>query len=115
MIPLSILDLAPIRLGSDAAAAFRTMRAQARHAEKLGFHRYWIAEHHNMAGIGSAATSVLISHVAEATERMRGRLRGHHAAQPRPPGDRRAVRHPRVPLPRAHRPRPRQGSRAPTG
>ena len=71
MIPLSILDLAPIRLGSDAAAAFRTMRAQARHAEKLGFHRYWIAEHHNMAGIGSAATSVLIAHVAEATERMR--------------------------------------------
>ena len=71
MIPLSILDLAPIRLGSDAAAAFHTMRAQARHAEKLGFRRYWIAEHHNMAGIGSAATSVLIAHVAEATEKIR--------------------------------------------
>ena len=71
MIPFSILDLAPIREGSDAAGAFRAMREQARHAERLGFHRYWLAEHHNMVGIGSAATSVLIGHVAGATETIR--------------------------------------------
>ena len=71
MIPFSILDLAPIRQGGDAAQAFVMMRAQAQHAEKLGYHRYWLAEHHNMAGIGSAATSVLIAHVAEATSTMR--------------------------------------------
>ena len=71
MIPISILDLAPIRQGSDAAQAFDLMRKQAQHAEKLGYNRYWIAEHHNMSGIGSAATSVLIGHVAEATKTIR--------------------------------------------
>ena len=71
MIPFSILDLAPIRQGGCAAEAFRTMRKQAQLAEKLGYLRYWLAEHHNMGGIGSAATSVLIGHVAEATETMR--------------------------------------------
>lgn len=71
MIPFSILDLAPIRQGYDAAEAFRTMRDQALHAERLGFHRYWLAEHHNMIGIGSSATSVLIGHVAEATKTLR--------------------------------------------
>ena len=71
MIPISILDLAPIRQGFDAAEAFLTMRDQARHAERLGYHRYWLAEHHNLAGIGSSATSVLIGHVAGATEKIR--------------------------------------------
>ena len=71
MIPFSILDLAPIRQGGDAAQAFGMIRDQARHAEKLGYHRYWMAEHHNMGGIGSAATSVLIGHVAGATKTMR--------------------------------------------
>lgn len=71
MTPISILDLAPIRQGGDAAQAFAHMRAQARHAEALGYHRYWLAEHHNMGGIGSAATSVLIGHVAGATETIR--------------------------------------------
>ena len=71
MIPFSILDLAPIRRGGDAAQAFACMRAQAQHAERLGYHRYWLAEHHNMSGIGSSATSVLIGHVAGATERIR--------------------------------------------
>ncbi|MFT5090644.1 MAG: luciferase family oxidoreductase group 1 [Candidatus Latescibacterota bacterium] len=70
-IRLSILDLAPIREGGDAAAAFAQVRAQARHAEQLGYYRYWLAEHHNMGGIGSAATSVLIGHVAGATTTMR--------------------------------------------
>ena len=71
MIPFSILDLAPIRLGSNPAQAFKAMREQAQHAEQLGYHRYWLAEHHNMGGIGSAATSVLIGHVAEATTAIR--------------------------------------------
>lgn len=71
MIPLSILDLAPIRQGGDASQAFELMRRQARHAESLGYHRYWLAEHHNMRSVGSAATSVLIGHVAEATDTIR--------------------------------------------
>lgn len=70
-VPFSVLDLAPIRQGGDAAQAFAQMVAQARHAEALGYHRYWLAEHHNMSGIGSAATSVLIGHVAAATQTMR--------------------------------------------
>ena len=71
MIPFSILDLAPIRQGTNAADAFEQMRTQAQHAEKLGYHRYWIAEHHNMGGVGSSATSVLIGHVAGATQTIR--------------------------------------------
>ena len=71
MIPFSILDLAPIRQGANAADAFEQMRTQAQHAEKLGYHRYWIAEHHNMGGVGSSATSVLIGHVAAATQTIR--------------------------------------------
>ena len=71
MIPISILDLAPIREGGDAAQAFHHMRQQAQRAEKLAYNRYWLAEHHNMGGIGSAATSVLIGHIAEATQTIR--------------------------------------------
>jgi len=71
LIPFSILDLVPIREGGKAADAYGLMREQARHAEKLGYHRYWMAEHHNMSGIGSSATSVLIGHVAGATSTIR--------------------------------------------
>ncbi|MBS10845.1 MAG: LLM class flavin-dependent oxidoreductase [Gemmatimonadetes bacterium] len=71
MIPISILDLAPIREGGDAGQAFDLMREQAKLADRMGYTRYWLAEHHNMSGIGSAATSVLIGHVAEATDRIR--------------------------------------------
>ena len=67
----SILDLAPIRQGSDAARAYAIMAAQAQCAEGLGYHRYWLAEHHNMGGIGSTATSVLIGHVAGETATIR--------------------------------------------
>jgi luciferase family oxidoreductase group 1 len=67
----SILDLAPITQGSDAAAALRNTRDLAQHAERLGFHRYWLAEHHNMPGIASAATAVVIGHVAAGTHTMR--------------------------------------------
>jgi luciferase family oxidoreductase group 1 len=71
MLPLSILDLAPITEGSDARAAFANMLDLARHAEALGYRRYWLAEHHNMPGIASAATAVLIGHVAGGTSRIR--------------------------------------------
>jgi luciferase family oxidoreductase group 1 len=71
MLPLSILDLAPITEGSDAVAAFANMLDLARHAEALGYRRYWLAEHHNMPGIASAATAVLIGHVAGGTSRIR--------------------------------------------
>ena len=70
-IPLSILDLAPVAEGSDVATAFADMVALARHAEKLGYRRYWLAEHHNMPGVASAATALLIGHVAGATRSIR--------------------------------------------
>ena len=71
MLRLSVLDLAPITQGSDAAAALRHTLDLARHAERLGFHRYWLAEHHNMPGIASAATSIVIGHVAAGTRSIR--------------------------------------------
>jgi luciferase family oxidoreductase group 1 len=71
MIPLSVLDLSPIKQNSDAAHALRESAELARHCEGLGYRRYWLAEHHNMPGIASAATAVAIGHVAAATSRMR--------------------------------------------
>src|SRR5687768_17598613 len=71
MIPYSILDLAPVCEGSDAAAAFRNTLDLARHAERWGYRRYWLAEHHNMPGIASAATAVVIGHVAAGTTTIR--------------------------------------------
>lgn len=70
-IPLAVLDLSPINEGSDAGQSFKNSAELAQHVEKLGFNRYWLAEHHNMPGIGSSATSVLIGHIAGATERIR--------------------------------------------
>jgi luciferase family oxidoreductase group 1 len=67
----SLLDLAPVTQESDAAQAFRNTLDLAQHAEKWGYHRYWLAEHHNMPGIASAATSVVISYVACGTNRIR--------------------------------------------
>ncbi|MBC5784427.1 LLM class flavin-dependent oxidoreductase [Ramlibacter sp. USB13] len=71
MVPLSVLDLSPILEGSDAAQSFRNTVALAQHAERLGYRRFWLAEHHGMPGIASAATSVLIGHVAGATRSIR--------------------------------------------
>ena len=71
MIPLSVLDLSPILQGSDAAQSFRNTLSLAQHAEKWGFQRYWLAEHHGMPGIASAATSILIGHVAGGTSHIR--------------------------------------------
>lgn len=71
MIPFSVLDLAPIVEGGDAAQAFRSSRDLARHAEGWGYRRFWLAEHHNMPGIASAATSIAIAHVAAGTSTIR--------------------------------------------
>ena len=71
MIPLSVLDLAPIVEGGDAATSFRNSLDLARHAERLGFRRFWLAEHHNIPSVASAATSVLIAHVAGGTSTIR--------------------------------------------
>ena len=71
MIPISVLDLAPVCEGSDAAQSFRNTLDLARHVEQLGYTRYWLAEHHNMPGIASAATAVLVGHVAGGTSTIR--------------------------------------------
>jgi len=71
MIPFSVLDLSPICQGATAADAFRNTLDLARAAERLGFIRYWLAEHHNMPGIASAATAVVIGHVAAGTKTIR--------------------------------------------
>ncbi len=71
MTAFSVLDLAPITEGSDAAQSFRHTRDLAQHAERWGYVRYWLAEHHGMPGIASAATSIVISHVAAATSTIR--------------------------------------------
>ncbi|HYD96993.1 MAG TPA: LLM class flavin-dependent oxidoreductase [Noviherbaspirillum sp.] len=70
-IPLSILDLAPIQQGGTAADAFQRTLDLARHADRWGYHRYWLAEHHGMPAIASAATAVAISYVAAGTTRIR--------------------------------------------
>lgn len=71
MIPLSILDLSPIADGSNAAQSFRNTLDLAQHGERWGYNRFWLAEHHGMPGIASAATAVLIGHVAAGTSRIR--------------------------------------------
>jgi luciferase family oxidoreductase group 1 len=71
MTAFSILDLCPIVEGSDVAESFRRTLDLACHADRWGFNRYWLAEHHGMPGIASAATSILIHHVASGTERIR--------------------------------------------
>ena len=71
MIPFSVLDLSPIVEGGDARRALDETRALAQAADRLGYQRFWLAEHHNMPGIASAATALVIGHVAAGTERIR--------------------------------------------
>ncbi|HEX8364415.1 MAG TPA: LLM class flavin-dependent oxidoreductase [Allosphingosinicella sp.] len=71
MVPLSVLDLAPVGEGSDAGAALRNSLDLARHAERLGYQRFWMAEHHSMPGIASAATSVALAYVGAGTSTIR--------------------------------------------
>lgn len=71
MQQFSLLDLSPVPEGGDAALALANTLDLARHAEALGYHRYWLAEHHNMPGIASAATAVVLAHVAAGTQTIR--------------------------------------------
>ena len=71
MIPLSVLDLVPVRVGDTPADALRNTLELARHCERWGYVRYWMAEHHNMTGIASSATSVVIGYVAGGTKTIR--------------------------------------------
>jgi len=71
MVPLSVLDLAPIVEGGDAAQALHRSLDLAQHVERLGYRRFWLAEHHGMPGIASAATAVVIGHVAAGTSTIR--------------------------------------------
>ena len=71
MIPLSVLDLSPIVEGGDAGRALRNSLDLARHVEALGYCRYWMAEHHNLPGIASAATAVALAHIGAGTHRIR--------------------------------------------
>lgn len=71
MIPLSVLDLAPVPEGSDVGQALANTIDLARHAERLGYNRFWLAEHHNMPGIASAATSIVLAHIAAGTRTIR--------------------------------------------
>jgi luciferase family oxidoreductase group 1 len=71
MIPISILDLSPIIEGARPADALRNTLDLAQHSEKWGYHRFWVAEHHNIPGIASAATSIVIGHVAGGTRTIR--------------------------------------------
>ena len=71
MIPYSVLDTTPVIQGGDTTQAFRNTLDLARHAERWGYLRYWLAEHHNMVGIASAATSVVIGYVAGGTKTIR--------------------------------------------
>jgi luciferase family oxidoreductase group 1 len=71
MIPFSILDLSPVTMGGSAAQSLRNTLDLAQHAESWGYRRYWLAEHHSMPGIASAATSVVICHVASGTKTIR--------------------------------------------
>jgi luciferase family oxidoreductase group 1 len=70
-VPLSVLDLAPVGAGSSPGAALASTVKLARHTERLGFHRFWVAEHHNMPGIASSAPAVLLAHLATATRSIR--------------------------------------------
>src|SRR5258707_14816873 len=71
MIPLSVLDLSPVAAGSSGAAALRNSLDLAGLADRLGYTRYWVAEHHNLASIASSAPDIMIGQIAAATERMR--------------------------------------------
>ncbi|HDY84372.1 MAG TPA: LLM class flavin-dependent oxidoreductase, partial [Methylophaga sp.] len=71
MMPLSILELGRVRQGADRRTALNEARALAQHAEQLGYGRIWVAEHHNSVGVTTAATSIVIAHIAAGTTKIR--------------------------------------------
>ena len=116
MIPFSVLDLSPVPEGSEVTESLPNTLDLARHAERLGYQRYWLAEHHNMPGIASAATSVVIGHVAAGTTTIRvgagGIMLPNHA--PLVIAEQFGTLGCAVSRPHRSRPRPRAGHRQPT-
>src|SRR4026207_2395454 len=110
---LSILDLAFVPEGGTPVDALRNTRDLAQHAEKWSYRRFWLAEHHNIVGIASAATAVVIGYVGEHANNSRWRWR-NHAAESLAVGDRGAIRHSRNDLSGKDRsgPRSRPGNRS---
>ena len=100
MAELAVLDLAPVSEGKTPADAFKNARDLAQHVERWGYNRYWVAEHHNMVGIASAATSVVIGYIAGSTDQDQGGGRRHHAAQPFTDDHCRAIRNAGIALSR---------------
>jgi hypothetical protein len=105
VIPFTVLDLAPINQGSDAAQGFRNSLDLAQHAERWGNKRFWLAEHHNIPGIASAATAVVIDYVAGGTRIGVGS--GGVMLPNQAPFGRGAIWHAGIALPGPHRSRPR--------
>lgn len=83
MVALSVLDLAPITEGSSAAVSLKRSGALAQHAEQWGYRRFWMAEHHNMTGIASAATAVALAHIGSQTSSIRIGAAWHYVAESR--------------------------------
>ncbi|MCU1686263.1 MAG: luciferase family oxidoreductase, group 1 [Amycolatopsis sp.] len=112
-IPVSVLEVGPVWHGSSAAESLRHTLESATAVETLGYHRFWVAEHHATPCLATAATAVLVGQVAAATTTLRagsgGILLPNHAAKPCPAGAGRAVRYPRGVLPGPDRPRPGPG------
>src|SRR6202020_692118 len=91
MIPLSILDLSVVTTGTKPAAALRNSIDLARHADTLGYLRYWLAEHHNLASVASPAPEIMIGQIAAVTKKHPGGLGRRDAAEPCAADGRRAV------------------------
>ena len=111
MPPLSVLDLSFVTSGTPPSAALRNSLDLARHADALGYTRYWLAEHHNLPSVASPAPEIMIGQIAAATKRIRDRLRRRDAAEPRAARRRRALQDARGAVPGPHRPRPRPRAR----
>ncbi|WP_258030661.1 LLM class flavin-dependent oxidoreductase [Campylobacter concisus] len=90
---LSILNLLPIKQGSDAKDAINAAIRLAKFAEDIGINRYWVAEHHNMRNLASSATQLIIAHILEHTKKPSSGLWRRDATKPQPLLHRRAVRH----------------------
>ena len=123
---LSVLDQSPIPSGSSGGDALRNSIDLARRCEAFGFHRYWVAEHHNTGGLAGSAPEILIAHIAEATERIRvgsgGVMMPHYAPYKvagswppsSPAGSTSASAAPRAPTRRPWWPSPPTTSRSPS-
>ena len=107
---LSVLDLVPVRTDQSTSDALAATTQLAQTADRLGYTRYWVAEHHNMPSVAATSPPVLIAHLAAHTIADPARLRRRDAAQPRAAGRRRAVRSARGGASRPHRSRHRPGA-----